>query len=74
MTSSEAIDLKYRNGIATLRIGEIFPEDEGEYVCTATNSLGSVETHCKLTVKRKHRMESFFLHLSLFIKFIFILK
>lgn len=53
LTSSEAVDLKYRNGIATLKIGEIFPEDEGEYVCTATNSQGSVETRCKLSVKCK---------------------
>lgn len=53
LTSSEAVDLKYKNGVATLKIGEIFPEDEGVYVCTATNSEGSVETSCKLTVKRK---------------------
>lgn len=51
LTSSEAVDLKYKNGIATLKISEIFPEDEGEYICIATNSLGSVETKCKLTVE-----------------------
>lgn len=51
LTSSEAVDLKYKNGVATLKISEIFPEDEGEYICIATNSLGSVETKCKLTVE-----------------------
>lgn len=54
LVSSEAVDLKYKNGVASLRIGEIFPEDEGEYVCTATNSQGSKETACKLTVKCKN--------------------
>ncbi|XP_065220483.1 twitchin isoform X27 [Planococcus citri] len=58
LTSSEAVDLKYKNGIATLRIGEIFPEDEGEYVCKATSSLGSVETRCKLTVKLNEKSDT----------------
>lgn len=53
LTSSEAISLKYKNGVATLKIGELYPEDEGVYVCTASNSLGSTETSCKLTVKCK---------------------
>lgn len=47
------MDLKYRNGIATLHINEVFPEDEGLYVCKATNSVGSVETKCNLKIKRK---------------------
>lgn len=53
LSSSEILDLKYKNGTATLTINEIFPEDEGVYVCTATNSIGSVDTTCKLTVIRK---------------------
>uniref|UniRef100_A0A8D8U540 Twitchin n=2 Tax=Cacopsylla melanoneura TaxID=428564 RepID=A0A8D8U540_9HEMI len=51
LNSSNILDLKYKNGVASLQIQEVFPEDEGVYVCTATNSLGSVETKCKLTVK-----------------------
>lgn len=53
LSSSEIIDLKYKNGIASLTINEIFPEDEGTYSCLATNSLGTDTTSCKLTVKRK---------------------
>jgi hypothetical protein len=53
ISSSEIIDLKYRSGNATLKINEVFPEDEGEYTCTATNSVGSTDSKCKLTVKRK---------------------
>lgn len=54
ITSSDIIDLKYKRGTATLIINEVFPEDEGVYVCKATNSIGSVETKSKLTVKRKY--------------------
>lgn len=53
LSSSEVVDLKYKNGMATLTINEIFPEDEGEYACLATNSIGSDTTSCKLTVKGK---------------------
>lgn len=51
ISSSDIIDLKYRNGVATLTINEVFPEDEGLFTCTATNSISAVETKCKLTVK-----------------------
>ncbi|XP_025833492.1 twitchin isoform X4 [Agrilus planipennis] len=51
LSSSDIIDLKYKNGIATLHINEVFPEDEGDYTCKATNSLGTVETTCHLTIK-----------------------
>lgn len=54
IASSDIMDLKYKNGIATLTIHEVFPEDEGVYTCTATNSISAVETKCKLTVKRKN--------------------
>jgi hypothetical protein len=53
ISSSEIMDLKYKNGVATLTINEVFPEDEGVYTCTATNSIGSTETSSKLTIKRK---------------------
>lgn len=53
VSSSSVIDLRYKNGVATLTIAEVFPEDDGEYVCTATNSIGTVSTSCKLSINRK---------------------
>lgn len=53
LSSSEVVDLKYKNGIAKLHINEVYPEDEGEYVCKATNSIGTEQTKCRLTIKRK---------------------
>ncbi|XP_047491377.1 twitchin-like isoform X5 [Penaeus chinensis] len=50
LSSSDIIDLKYKQGLAALTINEVFPEDEGEYICKATSSLGSAETKCKLKV------------------------
>jgi hypothetical protein len=51
ITSSDIIDLKYKKGVATLGINEVFPEDEGTYVCKAFNSLGQIESTCKLTIE-----------------------
>lgn len=50
VSSSDIIDLKYRQGLASLTINEVFPEDEGTYVCKATSSLGAAETKCVLKV------------------------
>lgn len=49
----QVIDLKYKNGVASLAINEVFPEDEGEYSLKAINSQGEVTTKCKVTVKGK---------------------
>lgn len=54
LSSSEVVDLKYKNGIAKLTINEVYPEDEGEYICKATNVMGSAETTCQLKVKRTY--------------------
>lgn len=53
LSSSDIMDLKYKNGIATLFINEVFPEDVGDYVCKALNTMGSTETKCALKIKRK---------------------
>lgn len=53
LASSDVIDLKYKNGSATLTINEVFPEDEGEYELIATNSVGKESTKCKLTIIRE---------------------
>lgn len=54
LSSSEVVDLKYKNGIAKLNINEVYPEDEGVYTCKATNVMGTAETSCRLTVKREY--------------------
>lgn len=40
-------------GESTLVIVEVFPEDEGEYMCKAENNHGTAITHCHLFVKRE---------------------
>jgi len=55
LSSSDILDLKYRNGKAILSINEVYPEDEGTYTCKAQNSLGSVETTCRLTVQTSEK-------------------
>ena len=54
LTSSDVVALKYRNRVAVLTIPEVFPEDEGSYVCTAVNSMGKVSSQCVLKVLRKY--------------------
>jgi hypothetical protein len=53
LVSSDAVALKYRNRVAVMTIPEVFPEDEGNYVCTATSSMGKTETKCILKVLRE---------------------
>lgn len=40
-------------GESVLWIKEIFPEDDGEFVCKVKNDYGSAVTHCRLTVQCK---------------------
>jgi len=53
LESNEFVDLKYKYGLATLKIEEVFPEDAGEYKCIAKNYVNAAETVCTLKVKRK---------------------
>jgi len=41
----------YEGGVASLAIAEVYAEDEGEYTCRATNTAGTVETHCDIFVQ-----------------------
>ncbi len=50
ITSSEIMEVKYKNGTASVTVNEIFPEDGGKYTCRAHNTKGSVETSCRVTV------------------------
>lgn len=53
LESNDFVDLKYKYGLATLKIEEVYPEDAGEYKCIAKNYINSAETVCTLKVKRK---------------------
>jgi hypothetical protein len=53
LESNDFVDLKYKYGLATLKIEEVYPEDAGEYKCVAKNYINSAETVCTLKVKRK---------------------
>jgi len=50
ISSNEVMEVKYKNGFASVIINELFPEDSGKYTCKATNTKGSVETSSKVSV------------------------
>jgi len=41
-------------GESVLWIKEVFPEDNGEFICKAENDYGTAVTHCRLTVQCKY--------------------
>lgn len=47
--------INYNNGEATLKLEEVFLEDQAVFKCKATNSSGVEETRAQLTVERKFR-------------------
>lgn len=50
ISSSQIMEVKYKNGVASLVIAEVFPEDGGRYTCKATNTKGSVETSSRVCI------------------------
>merc|ERR1719195_1914789 len=50
ISSNEIMEVKYKNGTASVIINEVFPEDGGKYTCKATNTKGSVETSSKVII------------------------
>jgi hypothetical protein len=53
LESNDFVDLKYKYGLATLKIEEVYPEDAGEYKCIAKNYVNQSESIATLKVKRK---------------------
>ena len=47
------INVDVKRGESSLVIVEVFPEDEGEYMCKAENTMGAAVTHCHLFVRCK---------------------
>ena len=43
--------MKAEGNTRMLIIPEVFPEDQGEYVCEAYNDFGDTDTFCRLVVK-----------------------
>ena len=48
---SDDVKQSFNGRTAKLFFREVYPEDEGSYVCTAVNSEGEVSTTAKLKVK-----------------------
>ena len=53
IASNDIMEVKYKNGFASVIISEIYPEDAGRYACKATNAKGSVETSSRVKVMPK---------------------
>lgn len=53
LESNDYVDLKYKCGLVTLKIEEVFPEDAGEYKCVAKNYINDAETICTVKVLRE---------------------
>ena len=53
LTSNDIMEVKYKNGVASLTVEEIYPEDAGRYACKATNAKGAVETSSRVKVTPK---------------------
>lgn len=68
LESNDYVDLKYKCGLATLKIEEVFPEDAGEYKCVAKNYINDAETNCTVKVLRKFSLSMHVISDKIFIE------
>ena len=52
--------MMYHETTASLTISEVYPEDEGEYLCLATNEAGSTQTTCEVRVQASEKSLNIF--------------
>ena len=45
--------LSYKDGVSTLQVTDLEPQDAGAFTCEAINNLGATETTAQLTVEGK---------------------
>ena len=43
--------MTYEEDVASLTIAEVFPEDEGDYICRAFNEAGIATSRCDVIVR-----------------------
>ncbi|KAK0408277.1 hypothetical protein QR680_003866 [Steinernema hermaphroditum] len=53
ITGNNDYELVYEDGVCLLRFKSVIAEDEGEYVCVASNTIGQAATSCFLKVTGK---------------------
>ncbi|XP_075253986.1 muscle M-line assembly protein unc-89-like isoform X3 [Convolutriloba macropyga] len=58
LTQNDDFKLSYKNGVATLLIKEVIPDDDGKFLCKAVNRVG--ETTCSFFVKVLRKSKPFF--------------
>lgn len=62
MNSNDIVEVKYKNGSASLVISEIYPEDAGCYTCKATNPKGCVSTSSNIKIIPSQQINGSVLH------------
>ena len=66
LTSNDIMEVKYKNGVASMTVEEIYPEDAGRYACKATNAKGSVETSSRVKASKVFIQYNIMYHLQMF--------
>ncbi|TKR69826.1 hypothetical protein L596_021928 [Steinernema carpocapsae] len=66
ITGNNDYELVYEDGVCLLRFKNVIAEDEGEYLCEATNPIGQAATSCFIKVTATQTPSAFRFRLSRF--------